>query len=120
MEDLAEIISGRLLRFAAGCIRLAGRVSRSYPGRYVADQLIRSSASSGANYQEACGAESRADFVHKLGIVLKELKESMYWLSLIREAGLATETELKPLLDEVGELTRIAAKSVITAKSRLK
>ena len=79
---------------------------------------MRAGTSAGANYEEACGAESRADFVHKLQIVLKELRESFYWLRLIKKTALilTTDPELLFLLQEAKELTNIIAKSVVTAK----
>ncbi len=77
---------------------------------------MRAATSAGANYEEACGAESRADFIHKIQIVFKELKESRYWLRLAKKSALVSGTQLEVLLKEVEELTSIIAKSVITAK----
>lgn len=114
-----EVVIERLLELAAAVIKLVPRLCRTMPGRHVAGQLMRSSASSGANYEEACGAESRADFIHKMQIVLKELRETRYWLRLVRKAGLAGESDVSPLLKESDELTRIVARTVITAKSKL-
>jgi four helix bundle protein len=124
MEDSTQSKSSslteRLLLFAAHCIALTSRLGKSMAGRYVVGQLMRASASSGANYQEACAAESRADFIHKLQIVLKELREADYWLRLIDVSRLMATSELTPVIKEVDELTRIVAKSVLTAKSRNK
>jgi four helix bundle protein len=113
-------LDGRLIDFATSVMRSSNRLARSPAGRYVANQLMRSSASAGANYQEACGAESRTDFVHKLQLVLKELRESGYWLRLIDRSGMAPGDTLKGLLDESEQLVKILAKSVVTAKSRTK
>lgn len=115
---LRQELEQRLLIFAAQCMKLTGRLSRTVEGRYVSGQLMRSSASAGANYQEACAAESRADFVHKLQIVLKELRESEYWLKLMRCGAIIPESASAPLLTEAEQLVRILAKSVITTKSR--
>jgi len=120
MPTQSEVIADRMLTFAAGAVRMIPKLSRTVAGRYVAGQLMRASASSGANYQEACGAESRADFIHKLQIVVKELRESVYWVRLMGRSGLVSEDELGPLLKEADELTRIIAKSVVTARSRPK
>jgi len=114
----APDLCDRLLDFAADCLKLGGRLVRSTPGRYVAGQLMRSSASAGANYMEARGAESRADFVHKLQVALKEAKESKYWLALVARAELLTPGAVQSLSDEADALVRILAKSVVTAKSR--
>ncbi len=80
--------------------------------------MMRSATSSGANYEEACGAESKADFIHKMQLVLKELKESLYWLKLIRKSALMSDERVEPVLRETHELVNIIAKSVITAKNR--
>jgi four helix bundle protein len=112
-------LEDRLLRFAAACLKLVGRLSRTIEGRYIAGQLMRSSASAGANYHEACAAESRADFCHKLQVALKELRESEYRLRLLRQAALIPESATVTLQDESGQLVRIIARSVITAKSRV-
>lgn len=112
--DLRE----RLLDFAAACLKLGGRLARTTPGRYVAGQLMRSSASAGANYMEARGAESRADFIHKLQVALKEAKESQYWLALVARANLLPVGAADVLSGEVDALVRILAKSVVTAKGR--
>jgi len=79
---------------------------------------MRAAASSGANYEEACGAESKADFIHKMQLVLKELRESLYWLKLVEKTNLISGKELRALADEANELIKIVAKSVITAKGR--
>ncbi|MBO8131555.1 MAG: four helix bundle protein [Candidatus Marinimicrobia bacterium] len=111
-SDLSE----RLLEFAASSIKLTVRLKRTAVGRYIANQLMRAASSSGANYEEACGAESRADFIDKMQLVLKELRESLYWLKLVERSDLISGNELQPLLAESNELIKIVAKSVITAK----
>jgi len=107
-----------LLDFAAEAVTLAGRVQRSAAGRYIAGQLVRSASSAGANFQEARGGESRADFSHKMQVVLKELRESEYWLRLLERTRLLSGTLLQKPLAEVDELIRIAVKSVLTVKSK--
>jgi len=109
-------IADRFLDFAVRTIKLAAEVTKFSLGRHIAGQLTRSATSAGANYEEACGAESRKDFVHKLQIVLKELRESSYWLKLITRAELVPEQSCKPLANEVAELIKIIAKSIVTAK----
>jgi len=109
-------ISERLENFAVEIIKLVGKICKSFVGRHVAGQLLGSSTSAGANYEEACGAESRSDFVHKLQIVLKELKESLYWLRLISKSGLISREEVSGVLREGKELANIIAKSIVTTK----
>jgi len=110
-------LGDRLLVLATGCIKLTDRMARTQSARHIGGQVMRSATSAGANYQEARGAESRADFVHKLQVVLKELRETQYWLMLVECAGLAPTSALAPLLAEVEELIRMMVKSILTAKS---
>jgi four helix bundle protein len=112
----SEQYAERLLDYAATVVRLIRRFSGSATGRYIGQQLMRASASAGANYNEARAAESRADFIHKLQIALKELRESVYWLRLVERSGLAPASATEPLLEEAGQLVRMTAKSVVTAK----
>ena len=79
---------------------------------------MRSGTSPGSNYEEARGAESRADFIHKLCIVLKELKESRFWLRVIQRTKILKPQRVEPLIEECEELIAIVAKSIVTAKSR--
>jgi four helix bundle protein len=113
-------LSDRLEDFAVAVIKLIEISDKKFTGRHIGGQLFRSSTSAGANYEEACGAESRPDFIHKLQIVLKELRESLYWLRLFLKSGLVPGQLLDPVLQEAKELTNIIAKSVVTAKKNKK
>lgn len=117
MQTESEKLSERLLEFAASIIRLTLKFDKSQIARHIALQLVRSSTSSGANYQEACAAESKADFIHKMQLVLKELRESLYWLRLSEKSFPSMSNQLPREIREARELTKIFAKSVITAKS---
>src|SRR3990167_4046368 len=120
MQNEKNNLSERLLNFAANIIKLAIRLNRTTAGRHIGGQLTHSGTSCGANYEEACAAESRADFVHKMQIVLKELRESRYWLKLLNRVGISSDISLPSLLKESDELIKIFAKSVITAKARVR
>ena len=113
-----EQLSERFLGFGASIIKLVVGLNRTSIGQHIGMQLVRSATSAGANYEEACGAESRADFIHKMQIVLKELRESLYWMRLIEKTKLAQSSNLLSLRQEAGELANIVAKSIVTAKSR--
>ena len=76
-------IARRLLEFAANCLRLASDLPDTPSAKHVSRQLTRCSTGGGSNYEEARAAESRADFVHKLAICLKEVRETLFWLRLI-------------------------------------
>ena len=113
-------LGDRLLEFGAQIVRLVESLSTTIVGRRIADQLLRSATSVGANYEEARGAESRADFVHKLQIALKEMREAHYWLRLIGRAQVLPERRVAPLIDEASQLRAILAASVATAKGKRK
>ena len=112
------LLDERLLRLAVRVISVCHALPRTEVGKHVGDQLMRSGTSAGANYREACGYESRADFVHKMQIVLKELRETDYWLRLAIEAHLVPEKRLGDLLQECHELTAMTVRSLTTAKGR--
>jgi four helix bundle protein len=84
----------------------------------VARQLVRAATGGGANYEEARGAESRADFIHKVGIANKEVREALYWLRLVQDAELAADEQLAVLVQEADELVAILTSSIKTAKQR--
>lgn len=111
-DDIAE----RLLDFAVRVGKVVDALPETRLGRHVAGQLVRCGTASPPNYEEGRAAESRADFVHKLGICLKELRETSCWLRLITKSELLPRTRLTPLCDECEELARIVAKSILTAR----
>jgi len=108
-------IAARLVALAVNVIRIVNELPDTPAGRHVAGQLLRCGTSPGANYGEARGAESRRDFVHKLGVSLKELHETGYWLQVVAGARLSHPFELPAVLQEVDELCRILAASKRTA-----
>ena len=119
MSERAFDLEDRLLDFAARIIRVSESVKPTPAGRHVGDQLLRSGTSPFANHGEAEGAESLNDFVHKLRICYKELRESRRWMRLAQRADLLDQPErLTPLLDEADELIRIFAASLRTAEKK--
>lgn len=117
MQNDSRIYPNVFLDYGAMIVHLALKFANNAVERHIGLQLLRAATSSGANYQEAYAAESRADFVHKMQIGLKELRESLYWLKLINKSfqdTLAVQLEL----NETQELANIVAKSIVTAKGR--
>ncbi len=110
-------LSERLWQFAARVGNVVDALPDTRLGRHVAGQLVRCGTSAPPNYDEGCAAESRADFIHKLGIGLKELKETQGWLHFIVIAHLLPERRISRLHGESKELCGILGKSVSTAKS---
>jgi four helix bundle protein len=113
----ADALEERLLDFAARIGKAVDALPDSRLGRHVAGQLVRCGTSPAPNYGEACAAESRADFIHKLGIVLKELRETRIWLRLAVKSNLLALKKLDPLIDEANQLMNIIGKSIVTAKA---
>ena len=113
-DDLAE----RLLDLAVRVIKLVAALPNTPIGKHLGGQVMRSGTSPGSNYEEARGAESRADFIHKLGITLKELKETRFWLKLIHRTETLKPLSVEPLIEECEELIAIVAKSIVTARSK--
>ena len=119
MSERAFDLEDRLLDFAARIIRVRESMKPTPAGRHVGDQLLRSGTSPFANHGEAEGAESLNDFVHKLRICYKELRESRRWMRLAQRADLLDQPERRtPLLDEADELIRIFAASLRTAEKK--
>ena len=113
-------IGERLLDFSAEVIKALHSLPKSSTARKIEDQLVRSTMSVGANYEEARGADSRADFCNKLQISLKEMRETRYWLCLIQKTGMSDTVTVTPLVKEATELRAILAKAVATARGKAK
>ena len=112
----SEELQERFISFAAGIIEISLKLPRSPQGRHISDQILRSGTATAANYAEARGAESRADFVHKLRIVLKELNETAVWLQLIGRANMLSPEITDQIVAENHELCRLIAASVRTSR----
>jgi len=115
-DELAD----RLLDFTVQVIALASRLPRDAAGRHIAGQMVEAGTSVGAHYEAARGAESKADFVHKLGVALKECRETRYWLRVVDRAKMLPGDSPTALLSEAGELCAILGQSILTAKGRKK
>lgn len=118
MKDRTFDLQDRLVDFSVRIIRLSEAIPESRAGKHLCLQLLRSGTSPAPNYGEAQSAESKADFIHKLKIALKELRETEIWLKVIVRAELIRPPEhLAPLIKETDELIAILFKSVETAKT---
>ena len=112
-------LEDRLLDYAARIIQFIDRLPRTRAGNHVSDQLLRSGTAPLSSHGEAQGAESRDDFIHKLSVALKELKESRRWLRLVEKTRMSRDIEaLEYLLSETEELVRIFGASIRTSRSR--
>ena len=116
----ADDFKKRTKQFALRILKLVEALPNTVAGRTIAGQLVRAGTSVGSNYRAACRGRSKAEFIAKLGIVEEEADESAYWLELIIEGALLNAPLVQPLLDEANELTRMTAKSRVTASGRYK
>ncbi len=118
MKEPKYDLEERLLEFAVRVIRVTESMNRTPAGIYVADQLLRSATSPYGHHGEAEGAESRDDFIHKLRVCYKELREARRWLRLVQRVPLVTKSELLDgIVAEAEELVRIFAASIRTAEN---
>ncbi len=115
----ADDLKKRTKRFALRILKLVAALPNTVQGRAIGGQLVRAGTSVGSNYRAACRGRSKREFVAKLGVVEEEADESAYWMELIIEGGLLKQTLVTPLLKEANELTKIMAKSRISARHRL-
>ncbi len=114
-DDIAE----RLLNAVEGVRVLIDRLKVDPRSKHVASQLWRAVTGAGANYEEARGAESLADFVHKVRIATKELRETQYWLRVVQRSTWVSSYRTDALIGETDQLIAIFVASARTAKSRL-
>jgi len=108
----------RTKQFSLRIIKLVNALPKISTGKIIGNQLIRCGTSVGANYRAACRGRSKPEFIAKLGIVIEEADESIYWLELIVEGGLMKEELVKPLLKEADEITAIMVASRKSASKR--
>ena len=111
-------LEGRTREFAVRVVRLIRSFPNTVDGIEVGRQLLRSGTSIGANYREANRAESKGDFIHKVGISEKEASETMYWLEICAAAPLGEAKEVRELLKEANELLAIVTTIGRKAKGR--
>ena len=114
----SDQLEERLIEFAANIIQFAEDLPKSRAGRHIALQILRSGTAPAPNYAEARGAESRLDFIHKLGIAQKELNETSVWLRIVLRISREKEDLIVAILQENVELARIITASIRTAKAR--
>ena len=104
-------LKARTKRFALRVMTLVDALPNTVKGRVIANQIMRSATSVGANYRGACRARSRAEFISKIGVVEEEADETSFWLELISDSKIRQTKLITPLLEEANELVAIMAAS---------
>lgn len=116
MAGQTEQLKLRTERFAIGVVRLFQTLPWKEESRVIGRQLLRSATSVGANYRAVCRARSRKEFVSKIGIVVEEADESVFWLELLGKCQIGDPARLAPLMREAAELLAIFAASQRTVR----
>ena len=107
MQSVEKDLAARTKNFARRIIRLYCALPKETVAQVLGKQVLRSGASVGANYREANRARSKAEFVSKVGDCLKETDETVYWLELLADEKVVSQTRLGPFLQETNELVAI-------------
>jgi four helix bundle protein len=115
----AEALKKRTKQFALRPIKLVEALPATRTANVIGNELLRSGTSVGANYRAACRGRTKPDFASKIGIVIEEADESLFWMELLTEAGIVPEDCLSALLQEADELVAIFTASAVTAKKNI-
>src|SRR5213082_553321 len=115
---ITDELKARTKRFALRVMTLVEALPNTVGGRVIANQIMRSATSVGANYRAACRARSRAEFISKIGVVEEEADETAFWLELIIDDKILPQKKITPLLNEANELVAIMAASYISASRK--
>ena len=116
MSGNKSILKEKSFSFALRCIKLYKYLVQEKKEYVLSKQILRSGTSIGANIREAQNAESKMDFIHKLGISQKETDETLYWLELMHRSDFISEKEYISLSDDASQLLKLLRSSIITAK----
>ena len=117
MPSRPEELKERTKQFALRIVRLFRSLPRAEEARVIGKQLLRPGTSVAANYRAVCRARSKAEFVAKIGLVVEETDEAVFWLELLRDGDIVSAAQLDGLLSEANELLAIFAASQRTARS---
>lgn len=117
-EGKDNIIIKKSYSFALEVIKIYKLLVNDKKEYVLSKQMLRSGTSVGANIHEAVASESKRDFVHKLGIAVKEARETNYWLNLLKDSQYIDEEQFKSLDNNCGEITRILSSIILTTKER--
>ena len=116
MVTQATLLQSRTKQFAIRIVKLFRSLPRTEEARVIGKQVLRSGTSVAANYRAVCRARSKAEFIAKVGVVVEEADETVFWLELLSETGIVEQRKLVELLLEANELLAIFAASQRTAK----
>ena len=120
MANRSDELKTRTKKFALRIIKVSRALPRSPEARVIGYQLLRSGTSVAANYRAACRGRSRPEFLAKIGIVVEEADETVFWLEMLTEAGLVRAELLGDIISEANQLVAIFSASQLTVKRGFK
>jgi len=117
--DRAKELQDRTKRFAIRIVKMFKVLPKTDEARLIGKQVLRSGTSVAANYRAVCRARSKAEFAAKMGVVVEEIDETVFWMELLVETDIVTDSKMKELISEANELLAIFAASRSTARRRI-
>jgi len=117
MASQAEQLKARTKQFAIRVVRLFRTLPKTDEARVIGKQVLRSGTSVAANYRAVCRARSQAEFIAKIGVVVEEIDETVFWIELLADTEIIRSERIAELLTEANELLAIFAASLRTAKT---
>jgi four helix bundle protein len=111
LASSAQVLQNRTRDFAIRVVRLCRKLPATAEARIIGSQLLRSGTSVGANYRAVCRTRSKAEFAAKMGLVIEEADETVFWLELLLNLEIFRENQLKDLLSEANQLVAIFVSS---------
>jgi four helix bundle protein len=114
--EFARQMQGRTKKFAIDIVRLTRKLPRNAEAFIIRKQIMRSATSTAANYRAACRSRTRREFIAKLGVVIEETDETLFWLEIVSELSLLDKNTVEPLQKESGEILAILLTSRQTAR----
>jgi four helix bundle protein len=118
MKSQPEILRDRTKQFAIGIVKLVRMLSSNEESKIIGRQLMRSATSVAANYRAVCRARSKAEFIAKIGVVVEEADETVFWLEMITDLKILSSEKMNILIKEANELLAIFSASNQTARGK--
>jgi len=117
--DTKNVIVDKSFKFALRIIKLFNYLSNEKRKSVISKQILRCGTSIGANINEAQSAETKPDFIHKMGISLKEIRETIYWLNLLKDSGYIDTKSFNSIEKDCSELLKLTSKIILTSKENI-
>jgi four helix bundle protein len=110
-NDFVEVFKQRTKQLTLRCVRVFQALPKTEEAKIIGKQFLRSATSVGANYRAVCRARSQNEFYAKLSITIEEADETLFWMEILVESGIYTETKMKEVMDELTEIIKVLSKA---------